>query len=225
MDPAASTAAPVVDEGHGFAPPEPAIWETWLDADRWMLTAVVAGVCGLALALAISVLLKRLRRRPTASVQDSVLQEIRVTDLRVAGPGNQFPRLEVYGTPVRLAVLVLAPVGRQSVLPPAELLPMVWESLVPGLNELVVRDAPLLRFWPVQLSSQGFAQVFFHHLALPGDHGRGTPWCALAGKVDWGGKQYLVGMAACGDSPNGLNMLTLQHQGQWLDAIRIRKAA
>lgn len=204
--------------------PEPWFDGQWLDSDHWMLTAVVAVAVGLVLAVIVSFVLGRLRRRAPAETQDPALKEIGIAALPGGGPGDSFPRLEIYGTPVRLAVVVLAPVGRQGRIPPAELLPMVWECLVPGLSVMVERDTPLVRFWPAQLSTQGFAQLFFHHLGLPGDRGRGTPWCGVSGKVDWGGKSYLVGIAACGDGPNGLAAISLQHQGQWLDAVRIRKA-
>ena len=218
-----------VQEPPGMASPDrpfPESWfdGQWLDSDRWILTAAVAVAVGLVLAVIVSYVLGRLRRRPPAETPDPALKEIGIASLQAGGPGDTFPRLEIYGTPVRLAVVVLAPVGRQGHVPPAELLPMVWECLVPGLSSLVERDKPLVRFWPAQLSTQGFAQLFFHHLGLPGDRGRGTPWCGVAGKVDWGGKSYLVGIAARGDGPNGLAAISMQHQGQWLDAVRIRKS-
>jgi hypothetical protein len=176
----------------------------------------------LLLGLAVAVLVRMLRRKSRDVDKSPVLCDIRVADLPCEGPSIPSPRLEFYGTPVRLAVVVLAPVGRQGQLPPEGLLASLWEALVPGIGKILELHRPFVVLWPAQLSSQGFTQLFFHHLALPGDRGRGTPWCSVAGKFDWMHRQYLVGMVCCAASSNGLGQATVQHQGLWLDVLRVR---
>ena len=78
--------------------------------------------------------------------------------------------------------------------------------------------------WPSQLSSQGFAQSFFNHLALPGNRGKGTPWCSIAGRLQLGDRAFLVGLVCTSGSPNGLGQVVVRHEGQWLDILRIRES-
>jgi hypothetical protein len=132
------------------------------------------------------------------------------------------PRLEYYGTPVRLAALVLAPAGRGVALPTNEHVPKLLEDLIPGLAQVIHAQRPVFRRWPQQLSSQGFTQLFFSKVALPRDRGKGTPWCSAAGKFESEGKQFLVGIICRADAPNSLSQTVVQHHGQWHDVLRVK---
>ena len=57
---------------------------------------------------------------------------------------------------------------------------------------------------------------------LPGDGGRGTPWCAVAGRFEAGGRKLLAGLVCRAASGNGLGQFVVQHQGQWLDTVRVQ---
>jgi hypothetical protein len=129
--------------------------------------------------------------------------------------------LEFYGTPVRLAVLVLAPAGRNNATPTDAELPELIDSLVPGLWAVVQTHGPLVRCWPFQLSTQGFTHSFFNHVRLPGDRGKGTPWSAVAGRFEVGDRQLLAGLVCVADRPNSLSQMTVAHVGQWLDVLRV----
>ncbi len=94
---------------------------------------------------------------------------------------------------------------------------------MPGLTEIVAAHQPLVRRWPEQLSSHGFNQAFFNNLALPGSRGKGTPWCSLAGKLMVGDRQFLVGMVCSSGNPNSLGQMVVEHEGQWLNALRVRE--
>jgi hypothetical protein len=145
-----------------------------------------------------------------------------VSQLDASGPPATGPRAEFYGLPVRLAVVVIAPAGRNSELPAPELLPGLLDRLDPGLSAVVASHHPLVCRWPMQLSTQGFAQRFFNQVALPGERGKGTPWCSIAGKLQVGDRLFLVGIVCCAQQPNGLGQFVVQHEGQWLDILRIR---
>jgi hypothetical protein len=184
----------------------------------WMIAAAAA-VLLLALVLLFVGLLRR-RRRVWGPPEPDLFVDI--GQLAAAGPPADGPRIEFYGTPVRLAVVVIAPAGRQGELPPPGVMPTLLDRLVPGLPAVVAHHQPLICRWPAQLSTQGFAQSFFNHLVLPGDRGKGTPWCSIAGRLQVGDRMFLVGLVCCASQPNALSQFVVQHEGQWLDILRIR---
>ncbi len=141
--------------------------------------------------------------------------------LPALGPQLPGETLEFYGVPVRLAVLVLAPVGRDTQLPTLTELPAVVEHLLPNLNRVLERDRPIFRAWPPQLSREGFLRSFFYHLALPGDRGKNTPWCSIAGRFTYNGVPLQAGLVCCAAKPNGLGQVIVEHEGRWLDVIRV----
>jgi hypothetical protein len=61
-------------------------------------------------------------------------------------------------------------------------------------------------------------------VALPGDRGKGTPWCSIAGRLQVGDRLFLIGLVCCAHQPNALSQFVVQHEGQWLDILRIRGA-
>lgn len=195
------------------------------------LFALSVQVVGIALAVAVflAVLLVFFRHRfgsrvATASLRDQELT-LDLSQLKVGGPPEQGPRLEFYGTPVRLAVLVLAPSGRGTQIPPASQLRGVIDSLIPGLSEVLDYHRPEFRRWPEQLSATGFAQSFSTHIELPGDHGKGTPWCSVAGRFEIGEGHLLAGLVCRAAKPNSLSQVVVQREGLWHDVLRVRKVS
>lgn len=194
------------------------------------IVAVSGKVWGIALgaAVALIVLLLILGRRfghrsALASLHDENLI-FDLAKLKVGGPPEQGPRLEFYGTPVRLAVLVLAPSGRGTQVPEPDRLRDVVDTLVPGLAEVLDYHQPVFRRWPEQFSAQGFANAFSTHIELPGDKGKGTPWCSVAGRFDIGEGHLLAGLVCCAAKANSLSQVVIQHEGLWHDVLRVRKA-
>jgi hypothetical protein len=181
--------------------------------------AVVAGSVGMLLLIAFVLL----RRKPPPP--DPVQPDLRidVTKLGLQGPPESEVQLECYSVPVRVAVLVIAPVGRAGSIPETDQLLDVLDQLVPGLVEVVSEHQPVVRFWAPQLSSQGFVSSFFHNVGLPGDKGKGTPWSSVAGKFNSGDGHYLVGMVFRAAAPNGIGQVAVENDGQWNDILRIRR--
>lgn len=147
---------------------------------------------------------------------------IDIESLEVSGPPAEGPRLEFYGMPVRLALVVVAPGGRGGELPPPDMLPGLMERLVPGMSQVIAEHQPMIRRWSEQLSSHGFAHAFFNQVPLPGARGKGTPWCSIAGKITIGERFFLVGLVCRARGTNALSQVVVQHEGQWLDILRIR---
>jgi hypothetical protein len=195
--------------------------------EKTRLIAIVAvgGAILLCLATMLFLVLRLFRKRPSSPADQWAELAIDVAALPTGPPPKEGRQLEFYGTPVRLAVMVLAPVGRGGEIPAPTELAATLENLLPGLQEIISRHQPQVVLWPNQLSSQGFLQAFFNLAALPGDHGKGTPWCSAAGKFEGGGQQYLAGLICCSSGPNSLGEMTVDKPGQWLSILRVRTAA
>ena len=185
----------------------------------WIAAAVAVVVLLMILASVGRLVQRRARSRSAAADNLS----IDITQLDASGPPDSWPRLEYYGVPVRLAVLVLAPAGRLASIPSSDKLRDLIDTIVPGLADILDLHQPVFRRWPEQLSSQGFAQTFFTNMKLPGNSGKGTPWCSVAGRFDAGDQQLLIGMVCCAASPNSRSAQNVEHAGQWHDVLRIRR--
>lgn len=194
-----------------------------LTTDKIVLMAVIAGVAIVLLAVLLAVAM-RLLRKPGQKKSDAHADlSIDVKSLGFKDPPPTNPRLEFYGTPVRLVVFVLAPAGRGVEVPPNEQLRETVEYLIPGLSQIIDLHHPVFRRWPLQLSSQGFTQAFFNKIALPGDHGKGTPWCSVAGKFEQTDGHLLAGFVCQAENANMLSEVTVEHAGKWHDVLRVRK--
>lgn len=202
---------------------DPLLWA----AENWALLAAGAVLLAAVIFLvAIAVWLVLRRKRPLPAAEEPIDERaIDVTLLDSHPPATDGPQLEIYGTPVRVAVVVMAPPGRGGSVPLKKELPALAEYLLPNLGPVLIAQQPLYARWPLQLSTQGFVQSFFNKVALPGDHGKGTKWCSLAGKFEAHGQLYLVGLLCCATASNGLGEITVEHPGQWLQIMRVRGAA
>ncbi len=191
---------------------------TWMLLFGGVALAVLIAFAVISIAIAWLVF----RRKPDPAPEKTWERLIDLTALEARGAPADGPRLEYYGCPVRLAVLVLAPVGRDGSIPEKEQLPELLEQFVPQFLQVVAAHQPLLQFWPAQVSAVGFTNAFFSNVALPGDRGKGTPWCGIAGRFMALGKPYLAGIICCDDNATGLGQLILEHEGQWRDVLRVK---
>jgi hypothetical protein len=186
-----------------------------------MWAPIAIGAAGVLL-LAIFVLLIVSVRRRKPLQPPAIDLVIDVQQLPAHGPPKEGPKLEFFGMPVRLAVVVLAPAGRGAQLPPHQQLVRVLDDLAPGLASVVLSHRPVLHQWPEQLSTQGFIHAFFNNVRLPGDRGRGTPWCSAAGRFDAGDQQLLAGVLCAADRPNSISQVAISNVGQWMEVLRVK---
>jgi hypothetical protein len=193
------------------------------DALRWLSgnglpygLAIGGAVVGLWIAWRLLRGRKKLRPplRPDLGIDVPALGE--------NGPPPGRPVLEFYNLPVRLAAVVLAPVGLERELPADEGLGAYFDSIVPGLDEVVRRHKPLVRRWPNQVSTRGFANLFFSHARLPGSFGKGTPWSSVAGVFRVEDQPVMAGLVLCALRPNSLGQTTIGSEHQWLGCLRVR---
>lgn len=185
--------------------------------DYWVIGLALLIALGLALASAIRFL--RRRKKPRREEPDLRISLLSAECLTVP----ELPALRFRGVPVRLRVVVLAPVGREGRLPPHESWPMLFRAVLPGLPEVIAAHGTQLMSWPPQLSSKGFIHLFFRNLVLPGDRGRGTPWCALAGPARGpDGQPFLLGMVLQAGEPLFFSCEPVEYETMWRNILEVR---
>lgn len=189
---------------------------------EWLSAAVKYGVTALVLFLVAYAAWRIVKRRRPKLSKDEPEQGIDVMALPTEGPPPVGPSLYYYNVPVRLAAIVLAPAGRVRDLPPLNQLNDVFDAIVPGLAMVVSTHRPLYRRWPAQLSSRGFAHKFFGHAKLPGQGGKGTPWCSAAGIFKIEGQPFMAGLVMRAETTTNLGQQTIEEEAQWLDILRAK---
>lgn len=185
---------------------------------------VILAIVAILLFVVIAALLFIFRRRPEPAEPAPLDLTIHVASLEVSGPTGDFPQLTYAAKPVRLAALVVAPVGRSGSIPDADRLLDAVDQLIPGLVEIISIDNPVVKFWPGQLSTHGFAHVFFRNVKLPGQRGMGTPWCSVAGKFKASGQQFLAGLLCTTGQPNDLSEVAVEGNEQWARVLEVRRS-
>ena len=158
-----------------------------------------AALLGLILLLVVA----NFFRSRTSEAEEERPSTLDVSSLGDSGP-NGTPTLECYNVPTRLAAVVMAPSGRGGSMPPTPFWPKMLDASVPGIGEIVERDQPQMIEWPAQLSTSGFAHTFFKLVPLPGDQGKSTPWCSLAGRCESEFDPVMVGLVMRAEKPNNL---------------------
>lgn len=198
-----------------------------MDVQPPLIWLVIVGL-GAACVLLFPCLLawglwRAFRRKPESTPARVSKRVIDVAALDASGAPDSGPQLEYYGCPVRLAILVLAPVGRDGVPLKKEQLPGLLDQFVPQFLSVVASHQPQLYFWPGQVSAAGFSNAFFGQFVFPGERGKGTPWCGLTGRFAAQGGHYLAGLVCCGETALGLGQLVIEQEGQWHDVLRVKK--
>ena len=181
---------------------------------------ILGGFAALVLLFVVRRILRRRRKKERPLPPEL---QIELAKLINEGPPAELPSLEFYNLPMRLAGIVLAPVGRMRELPPPDELPAVFESVLPGLDRVVDRQRPLVRRWPSQVSTRGFASAFFSNIRLPGEAGKGTPWSAVAGIFKHRGTPIMIGLVLRAASPNSLGQIVINTEHEWLGCLRVKQ--
>ena len=157
------------------------------------------------------------KRKPeTASPLDFDVQTLAPP---VAGVDELVVR--VYHVPVRVGLVVIAPLGRDAPLPGRGAIRELLDQAIPGLGTVMQHDQPQLRLWPAQLSASGFVHSLARHVKVPGEGGKNSLWCLVAGRVLASDRPFMVGLALCATEPNSLGVITVESEHKWLDVLRI----
>lgn len=174
-----------------------------------------AAVGGGLLALLLLVLWVRRGRRAPVDPESGLLEDLST----YPPPGPSPQRLFVRGEPMRLRLVVAAPLGKRA-LPANGAAEPLLDEVLRGLGEIARMDRPRIRIWPAQLSYQGFGPTFFRLTRRPEPAGKPSRWVLMAGPVRSGAGQFLLGLALCADEPNNLGNLPVQAT-EWDQVLRI----
>ena len=182
---------------------------------------VGVGLLGLVILALLTRRVVRLFNKPS---EVSLVDPLRVVDL-TAEPLGKTSRvdLKVHNMPVRLGVVVLAPLGRIE-LPDDDELPSILDGLVPGLGAFIEIDKPIIRTWSNQVSVGGFANNLALHMQVENQDLTETPWCLVAGKTKRPDGLLLVTLALAAATQNRLGVVRLEDESQWMQAIQVSQS-
>jgi hypothetical protein len=130
--------------------------------------------------------------------------------------------LSVYHVPVRVRLVVLAPMGKELEIREKDA-PALLNKIFPELGWVVAREEPRLRIWPSQLSDLGFNAAFHRRTLKPEPDGELSHWILIAGKAMIGKQAVLLGLGLWSEQPNAIGRLSLQPM-QWFEILRLRGA-
>jgi hypothetical protein len=188
----------------------------------WLQTAAMWGIVIVCVLVALYIARRILKGRKTPTARLEPELTIDVMALPTAGPPASGPALYYYNVPVRLVAIIVAPAGRVRELPPLDQMSHVFDAIVPGLAQVVAAHRPIYRRWPSQLSARGFAHMFFGHVRLPGQGGKGTPWCSVAGIFKIEGQTHMAALLMRAETTTNLGQHTVEEEAQWLDIVRVK---
>lgn len=135
------------------------------------------------------------------------------------GKGQRHYQLFVMNVPVRLRLVVIAPVGKKTV----GKVDSALEQIFRGLGEVSLDDKPRVRIWPAQLSVGGFAPTFFRLTKKPDPDGKASKWILLAGPARAGNMPVLLGLAVEAEQASKLGLMTMT-ETQWAEVLRVDNA-
>ncbi|HVS37325.1 MAG TPA: hypothetical protein VMS17_17320 [Gemmataceae bacterium] len=196
-------------------PSVPAFWES-LTASPLLLYGGIAAAA-LVVLLILVALLRRGRRKPV-DPESGLDEDLSEYPPPPANPGPR--RLTVHGRPVRLRLVVIAPVGKRKIAGDGAVEALL-DQVLRGLGQVAMQDKPRVRVWPPQLSQQGFAPTFFRRTQCPDRAGKPSRWLMAAGPVRAGGTPALLGLAMWADDQGPMEQMILS-ETEWNDALQMK---
>jgi hypothetical protein len=170
-----------------------------------------------AAAIGLLLLILFFRRKPKVDPEAGMTEDLALCPPPPAAAGPR--RLTFQGFPVRLRVVVVAPVGRQSADMGNGVGPLL-DSVVRGLGAAARQDQARVRQWPLGMSREGFTPQFFRRTLRPEPNGTSSRWILLAGPVRVGGQQVLLGLALWAEKVNQVGNVAVQ-QNEWNELLRM----
>jgi hypothetical protein len=184
----------------------------------WLLYGAV-GVAVLLLLLIVVTLLRHAGKKAT-DPEGTLEEDLSEYPMAPWKTGPQ--QLTLLGRPVRLRLVVIAPVGKRDVAQAGEVGGLL-DQVLRGLGDIARHDKPRVRFWPPQLSQQGFAPTFFRRTRCPDKAGTPSHWVLAAGPARVGGTPVLLGLALWGDDEAPMELKILS-ETQWGEALQVKAA-
>jgi hypothetical protein len=193
--------------------------QKFMNAGGWI---VVAGlVVIILLGLALGLLRGLFARRAKAETRPELMENLAEYPPPPAQSADR--QLRLYGLPVRLRLVVTAPLGYEASQVEAEV-PELLDRIVPDLSQFLYADMPRVRAWPTQLSHQGFMASFRRYAVTPDEPHEPSRWVLVMGRVLMERRPIALGMAFLAGQENTLGRIVLDQPHQWMDALRVKVA-
>lgn len=175
---------------------------------------------GVAVLIVLLILVRVLGGGKKGPAQERGLKPENLADFPPppGAPGSR--RLTVHGNPVRLRLVIVAPIGRENTIDAAAV-EAELDKVQKGLGAMCKQDKPRVRVWPAQLSNQGFAPTFHRLVETPEAEGQPSRWVLMAGPTSSKPRPILLGLALLADEPNARGRLTLKAD-QWAEALHFQ---
>lgn len=132
-----------------------------------------------------------------------------------AGP----KRLTVEGRPVRVRLIVVAPVGKDMDIDVNDVEPML-DQFVFGLGSVAKSDKPRIKVWPSQVSNKGFSFTFNRMMRKAEKPGQPSRWILVAGQTSSRPRPVMLGLALYAEDVNSVGHLTIKPE-QWATVLRV----
>lgn len=214
----------------------PVLIQNWLDpiiqwlppgvrnlipAEGWRyVLLILALVLLFLLGKSIQLLSRALKQQKKDSEWDDPMR-IRLESCPLPAHSPSENRLAVYHVPVRIRLVVVAPVGKAEPMQMNEI-PDHLDHVFPGLASFVMSQLPRIEIWPGQFSSSGFATLFHRCLIKEEPDGQPSQWIFLTGRAISQGRSFYIGLALWSDTKTGIGRRKLSPL-QWLEVLRLIK--
>jgi hypothetical protein len=183
----------------------------------WLIPFAVIGFIFLLIAWS---LLKRLfAKRRAVSTEMDLTEDLGAYPIPPALWGTR--RLTLHGLPVRIRLVVAAPLGHEGRYVHADQMERLLDQIVPGLSHFLNADKPRVVVWPTQLSAQGFAAAFRRNAQRPDPDKPLSRWVLVMGRGLVDRRPLVFGFAMLADKDNTLGRVELQHPHQWMEVLRL----
>jgi hypothetical protein len=193
----------------------PLVPEPGQGSRSWVFYGAAAGAVVLVVAL-VAVLIGR-RKRPAHDPEAGMGEDL--AEYPPPPPLKASKQLTLQGHPVRVRLVVVAPVGRRTVADDGHVEPLL-DMVVPGLGAAVSQDKARVRQWPLGLSVTGFEPMFFRRVRRPEPPGRRSRWILLAGHTRAGSRPLLLGLALWLEQPSDVGNVAVGPE-EWNDLLRV----
>ncbi len=184
-----------------------------------IMMGVGAVVALILLLILIAVLRMLFRKKPEERSTDANMSPVNLASLPAPPPPGKREVL-VDGMPARLRLVVVAPIGRQNIIP-EDGVGILLDQYVRGLGAIMKQDDPEVHIWPAQLSNAGFAPTFFRLVSRPEPDGKASRWILLAGATPARPKAVLLGLAFHAEEANTIGNTSVQVE-KWATVLRIQ---
>ena len=191
--------------------------QKFMHAGGWIV--VVGLVAIIALGLVLGLTRRFFARRAKHEMHPDLTENLAELPPPPAQTADR--QLTLYGLPVRLRLVIAAPLGYEASQVEAEV-PALLDRAVTGLSHFLYADMPRVRTWPTQLSHQGVMAAFRRYAVTPDEPHEPSRWVLVMGRVLVERRPIALGMAFLASQENTLGRIALDQPHQWVDALRMR---